>query len=267
MIITDKFVYIHPPKTGGSFVTSALLEAHAIKWSRLHHLKLSLTGRLTFQSRFGPLTLCDKHGACRRIPAEHRDKPILSTIRHPFDYYISDYEFGWWKRREWRSHYRSIPAFEQQFPAFPHLSFPDYLRLMSAAFAPMGHRSFENPDHTGFFTAAFIRMFFREPVETPARFSPEYAAGDAYKTDMYPVTFLTTKELNRRLYEYLLSRGYPEGDIGFILQKGKVLPLGKGREGGHKWQNYYTPELQELLRKKDRFLFRLFPAFDLPFPT
>jgi hypothetical protein len=41
-----------------------------------------------------------------------------------------------------------------------------------------------------------------------------------------------------------------------------VLPQGKGRGKDQKWEKYYTPELKELVRKKDWLLFELFPEFD-----
>lgn len=70
MIVTDDLVYVHMPKTGGTFVTHALSQVH-----KLHPRK------------YGGLTaLQPKHGTCHDIPADHRHKTILSTIRNPFDW-------------------------------------------------------------------------------------------------------------------------------------------------------------------------------------
>lgn len=79
---------------------------------------------------------------------------------------------------------------------------------------------------------------------------------------MFPVQFIFTHRLNQQLHDFLLEQGYPEHSIAFILKKEKVLPLRRGRTSEQKWEKYYTPELKELVRKKDWFLFELFPEFD-----
>ncbi len=90
----------------------------------------------------------------------------------------------------------------------------------------------------------------------------KYIESGAYRTDMFPVHFIFTHRLNQQLYDFLLEQGYPKDSIEFILQKEKVLPLGKGRTQEQKWEKYYSPDLKELVRKKDWFLFALFPEFD-----
>jgi hypothetical protein len=50
MVITDKFVYIHKPKTGGTFVTSALLKLYDGKWSFLVHARLALLKAVHFKT-------------------------------------------------------------------------------------------------------------------------------------------------------------------------------------------------------------------------
>ena len=34
MIFTDRFVYVHEPKTGGTFVTSMLFRLYGLRWTR-----------------------------------------------------------------------------------------------------------------------------------------------------------------------------------------------------------------------------------------
>ncbi len=50
--------------------------------------------------------------------------------------------------------------------------------------------------------------------------------------------------------------------VDFILEMKKVLPLGKGRTKEQKWQKYYTSELKDEIRQKERVLFQMFPEFD-----
>ncbi len=124
MVITDKFVYIHKPKTGGTFVTDALLKVYDGKWNLFVHAKLTLLKAVRFKNHLGELILtANKHGGCLDIPAGYREKLIVSTIRNPFDYYVSQYEFGWWKRKEWHRYYKKFDEFKKYSASFPNLSF------------------------------------------------------------------------------------------------------------------------------------------------
>jgi hypothetical protein len=69
MVITDKFVYIHKPKTGGTFVTDALLKLYDGKWNLLMHAKLATLKVIRYKNQFGTLIFtADKHGGCSHIP-------------------------------------------------------------------------------------------------------------------------------------------------------------------------------------------------------
>lgn len=262
MVITDKFVYIHKPKTGGSFVTDALLALYDAKWSHLSHLKLALTGKISYNNSFGELKITSaKHGGCSLIPDGEKSKIIVTTIRNPFDYYVSQFEFGWWKRSEWLKYYRTFPEFKQKFYQFPHLNFRQFMELTHCVFNPGNFRDFDDPDTPGRNTIEFIDMYFKRPQDVYGRVNSTYAQSGLFKNDMYRVRFIFTHKLNKQLYDFLLEMGYPQKDIEFILKKEKVLPQGKGRVNKPKWRDYYTDDLIDLVRKKDNFLFSIFPEF------
>ena len=74
MLIHDRFVFLHVPKTGGRFVRSALL---------------------------GELPECRelsgggaRHYGWERIPAEAVGRPVLAFVRNPWDWYVSWYSFA-----------------------------------------------------------------------------------------------------------------------------------------------------------------------------
>lgn len=264
MIITDKFVYIHKPKTGGSFVTDALLQLYGGKWNLFVHARLALMKYLHFKNKIGRLTFtANKHGGCLQIPEGHREKQIVSTIRNPYDYYVSQYEFGWWKRKEWHKYYKSFEGFSTRFPAFPNLDFKEFMELMTMVFNPAPHQNFNNHASIGRCSVEFINDCFYHPTQVLQKLSEEYVVSEKYKEDMFPVHFIFTHKLNSQLHDFLLQQGYAEENIAFIISKKKVLPQGKGRSKSQHWRKYYTPELQQLVRKKDWFLFALFPEFDV----
>src|SRR5262245_41967068 len=98
MLFTDRFVYLHLPKTGGTFVTQILVALHSSDqglWARLQNLP-----RWRARHFNGPLGMLiwhpNKHGIRSEIPIEHQAKLVLGTVRNPFDRLVSAYEFGWW---------------------------------------------------------------------------------------------------------------------------------------------------------------------------
>ena len=103
MIITDRFVYIHYPKTGGTFVSTVL--------ARLHESHPSVFGaNFTDTGIAKKPGAGGKHGTCAEIPAEHSHKPILTTTRSPYDRYVSQYKFRFGKRKPSRPRRRSRSA-------------------------------------------------------------------------------------------------------------------------------------------------------------
>jgi hypothetical protein len=263
MVITDKFVYIHKPKTGGTFVTDALLKLYEGKWNMYVHVKLALLKVVHYRNSFGTLSFtANKHGGCRDIPVAHQHKTIVSTIRNPFDYYVSQYEFGWWKRRSWYNYYKNLEGFKQYSASFPNLSFREFMELNVLAFNPKQHQNFDNPDLLGRNTVEFLQDYFYNPEEVIEKINESYLMDNNIKNDMFSVKFIFTHNLNQQLHDFLLTQGYPEESIAFITTKRKVLPQGKGRSKEQKWEKYYTRDLKELVRKKDSFLFDMFPEFD-----
>jgi hypothetical protein len=253
MIITDRFVYIHQPKTGGSFVTAALERVHDIEG----------LGKGEYQTPFGQFIYRRKHIRCRRIPDQHRSKPVLATVRNPYDLYVSQYEFGWWKKDRYLKEYRTLPGFDERFPNFPDIDFSDYVALANNAWCQQdggGARS------VGSLTRDFVRFYFPEPRETLRSFSDEYITSGKYKADMYDVHFIHTCSLNAELHEFLLACGYPPQNIAFILELDKVHPEpppeGRTRPVSRSWYSYYTAHLKTFVRQKERHLFTMFPEFD-----
>jgi hypothetical protein len=69
MIVTDRMVFLHLHKSGGTFVNAMLL-------------------RCVPSAR--PIGY---HFPYRELPAEYRELPVVGTVRNPWDYYVSWYYF------------------------------------------------------------------------------------------------------------------------------------------------------------------------------
>jgi hypothetical protein len=255
MIFADRFVFVHLPKTGGTTVTTALYKVH-LRGAPLAGLQkminLPLKKHVYRGGAYGVFVYSkNKHGTCREIPASERGKPILGSTRSPYARYVSQYTFGWWKRREFLRYYRAVPDFETRFPAFPDLSFGDYLTLSNEAFG-----STSGP---GLLTKQFVEFYGRTPEATLGHLDEDPDA----ELDLFDVDYLRTEHLNVDLHRYLLDHGYQAEDVDFILDMGRVLPGGKGRPQGESWRKYVTPEAQAIIREREAPLFALFPEYDV----
>jgi hypothetical protein len=274
MLLTDRFCYIHMPKTGGTFVTAALLRLHGVPESpigrQLHRLAAWL-GMSSRRRRYGKvLDIAPTHGTCHDIPNSHAHKPILSCIRGPYEWYVSQFEFGWWKRTfkyhpdeqptpaGWAIE-KVLPSFMSSHSDFPHITFSDFMQLCRAAAQEYNKKSGTN---FGLYTHSFVRFFYRNPEDVLRRLS-SVAAADEYETDRFNVLFLRTEFLNGDLVAALATYGYRREDLSFIETMDKVLPMGIGRREDQRWRNYYTPELAASVRENDDPLFKMFSFYDV----
>ncbi|HYR08266.1 MAG TPA: hypothetical protein VEQ60_10875 [Longimicrobium sp.] len=258
MIFTDRFVYVHEPKTGGSFVTEALMRLYGVRWSRRLRLQAMLRGQVSRNGGpYGRFTYHNlKHGTYSQVPAAHREKPVLATVRGPYEMYVSQYEFGWWRRREMRRHFSAVPDFRRRFPRFPELSFPEFVELWDAA---MGDA---DPEGRGAWTRQFIRFYFRDPPHALTLPDAVLRDPEARRAAMPRIHFVHTERLREGLHAFLVDQGYRAEDAGFVLQMGKVLP-GKGRGDDQRWERYYTPALKDRVRRRERLLLEILPDFDV----
>ena len=72
MILSEHFVFLHLPKTGGSFVRELCTHYAPPAWK---------------------VRLLDNHPTIRDIPPEYANLPIFGFVRNPFDWYVSWYTY------------------------------------------------------------------------------------------------------------------------------------------------------------------------------
>jgi hypothetical protein len=245
MILTPDFVYIHYPKTGGTFVTDVLSRVYG--------------------GAAGGCVDTDKHAGCSEIPPGHQGKPIVSTVRNVFERYVSQYCFGWWKLHP--EDYCGAEEMRDLFPHYPDLTFGEFVQLANARFLnchqgrPTGfvNRRFPPGRELGWHSEQFVRFYLRRPQEAFGRLDEDSLARRTFLADLYPVHFLPFEDLNGGLYEWLRQIGHPPEAIEFIKTAAKVFPAEGGRPPEDRWQSYYTPEVRDFIRTRERLLFEVFP--------
>jgi hypothetical protein len=71
MIVTDKFVFVHLPRSGGTFVTGVIKQFFPSAHEIGHHLPREF------------------------LPKEYSHLPVLGTVRSPWEFYVSLYHYVW----------------------------------------------------------------------------------------------------------------------------------------------------------------------------
>jgi hypothetical protein len=250
MFITDDFIFIHFPKSGGTFVVKMLEQA----CNTCHKLSAHLILDDKVPNTDEPY---GQHGGCEQIPdGWGEDRSLFTTIRNPLDGLVSRYEFKWWQ-----SH--PIVTTEEiikEYPEFPNLSFQRYLDMANTLFLGKLTNNPINPN-IGILSFQFLRFYFRNPYQLLTEIDDTYFQSGKWKEDMFDIKFLKMDRLNEELFSFLVDHGYSENKVTFIRDHMKVYPQEGGRSAEQQWQKYYTPELIEYIKKKERLLFEIFPSY------
>lgn len=258
MIITDRFVFLHIPKTGGTFVHRAL-ESTIATDAELFIDTATEAGRRR-------LNVSDKHQTAREIPVEFRHFPVVWGVRNPYDHHVSLYEFSWWKTHPGDTF--DEVAIRSRYPHFPQLTFDEYLESV------YDYRLLDR-EYVGTETAARLAALDIGPLTfdylrfiAPSEVELEEVLGAASWDSHYLVTrprqhVLMMEDLNRMLHEFLLARGYDRDLVHPILKMERAYPaVGAPRRSSTDWKSYYSPSLLELVRQRERSLFEAFPGYD-----
>lgn len=258
MVITDRFVYLHIPKTGGTFVEASLAEL----LGNGPGLYID-SADPPYRGGFG----CpDQHERYCQVPLQHRDKQMLLTVRNPYDHHVSLYEFGWWKTHPGDTF--DPVRIKLAYPHFPDLAFPEYLaavndwELNEPSYAPAGGYGALAELEIGPISFDFIRFLARDPEQVFADLPALVAKGEL-PSCFPPASFIPTNDLNARLHGFLLSQGYAASQLDFILSRSKVRPAGSTRTEAMHWAGYYDDASKQLVRRRERVLFEIFPEFDV----
>ena len=246
MLITPDVVFIHMPKTGGTFITEMLRLVYGARAVE--------TGR--------------KHATCDEIPIAEHGKPILSVMRSPFDRYVSQYHYGWWKTNP--QEYCDPALILRDFPAYPQIDFNDFVMIANRYFVNVhrgvakGYKSPKLPPDLalGWHSEQFIRFFCRDPLHAFASIT-EHDLQRGHLNDFeYPAEFLRTETLNRDLADALQRFGVEAEVLHKVRAHRRVMPeQAHEARGRQHTRDYYNRRLSDFVRRKEMFLFNRFPEY------
>lgn len=241
MFICEDFVFVHMPKTGGTFVTDIL---HRLYPNGYEHQ--------------------DKHGTCSDIPLEFSHLPIVSVIRNPFDRYVSQYFFAWWKRNLSlycgdKCHAKYGDLTDISFKQFVHLA-DDYFKGYFQS-KPNGYDNQLLSSPVGWHTEQHIRFYFKQPQQVFNQLTDESLQDLSFLSAQYDVTILHNEHLNQQLYQWLRTVGHSEQSLGFLLQAERILPEGGKPRQDRDWLQYYDQQTLSFVSQRERLLLQLYPQY------
>ncbi len=258
MVITNNFVFLHYPKTGGTFCATHIKRLYTqSNRQRLANLLRREPVRWYHYTR--------QHSGIHAIPRYARHLPKLGSVRNPYDQWVSKYEYQIYRHHPERV--LNLEQVKEAYPHFPDVSFTEFIRLAHTYWNKVQNR-FDKPDHekVGIITAQFIGMFCPRPRDI-LRLPKSEITADLIRSKMPPdISFLTMNNLNHDLHDYLSQFNHDTADLAAILESPKILPVKSGAGSlRHKgaWRGYYGEETVNFINDKEAPLFELFPQFQI----
>lgn len=251
MIITDEFVFLHVPKTAGSFVAKAIVQLYEATNRPFEEYKV---GRFALKD---PNAL-SKHGFRHSLPERVKHLPILISVRNPFTHYISIYRFRWWY-----DHPNTMfkdEVMKARYPHYPEISFAEFLEAsMDWACSPKHDAALMAKADIGRLTRDYLHYCF----EDGDAMAQKLANNDSL-SPLQNIHIIHTEQVNQELYDFLYKvAGHDPADLAFILDAARENVTKAGKTEKNHIAEFYTPALRKLLLQKERVVFSLFPEYEL----
>ncbi len=215
MILSPQhFVFIHMPKTGGTFVDTCFAKLNS---KYLERRKLTHWFPWGKKYVFMRIKGVSKHAHVTEIPNKLRKLPIVGCIRDPIQWYHSNYCFAWWRRYP-----HKYPGL-LELDGFPNLPFSKYLELSNTKWLENDLSGLSCNPNTGRYTALLVKWFSPDPIRFFTRLTGQITVGDLID-EIGHVQWLRTGHLNNDLHALLAKNGHSHDDIRFILDEKPRLP-------------------------------------------
>lgn len=199
----------------------------------------------------------------KHIPASHASLPILSCVLNPYDIYVSEYTFNWWRENP-AGWFDDVTAVEREYGRLEDLDFPRFVRATvdHSRWSQTARMHYPQLPAMAYCSTEWLHYHCLDPASVVA---DAQAIGDLLprvRASIAPIHFLQTHRLNQDLHAFLQTMDFPAAQIDPILARGKIHPGKPRRKEGDHWSRYYDDELRQLVRERESLLFELFPEFD-----
>lgn len=255
MIITNKFVFIHVPKTGGTFVREHLKLLNC-KWPELQLLEIT---------KF-------KHSGISKIPEEYKHLPIVSCLRDPISHMISRFNFKWWLRNS--ENRFDLKKVKLTYPNFPNLNIEEFYELM-CNYNLRNDKQIRKSHllalkkSIGFCSLTYFSKFCKRLIKT-LKEDDEKIIFEKIKFAFSNISFLNTNNLSNDLFLFLKNyNDIPYEYISEIKQSKKIIPKADPRNSKNDNPSHFesgdinekkidiSDSLSNTIKYKERFLYQI----------
>jgi hypothetical protein len=226
MIVTDNFVFVHLPRSGGTFVTGIIKKFFPSAREIGHHFQREL------------------------LPAEYSHLPILGTVRNPWEFYVSLYHYVLPKDAasvlvSWMSENGRL-GFKGSIRNLLNLGIND--ERLNLLIEMLPERLDHGKRHIPSVTKDAMRIVRGTGIGYyTLRFNQMFGNADG-------VVFCRLETLTRDLINFFEEIGAATDELrDYVLNSDKV----NASDHLH-YSSYYTPELSELVLLRDRPLIERF---------
>ena len=212
MLITDRFVFVHVPKTGGDFIRRICLKHLPAAAFVAHQIA--------------------KHGPDTEIPAPYDALPRFALVRNPWDWHVSWYHYlmGAGRPDEHRDRVRVMNPW-----------FVDLSDGFTAGFAATMRRLYDPQAARTFPGGSVVRTAAEQEVDLlTLHLRRQTASGEAAGL----LTMGRFENLRADFHEFLLAHGVAVGDR-FREDLFSRPPV--NRSSRSRFQDYYDDELRDLI--------------------
>lgn len=245
LVVPGAFVYIHIPKTGGTFVRAVLDDLFGPPIRVASEASKAEVLIRRFGRRRKPLAV-GTHETMRARPEFSRALPSVACLRSPFDRYVSQFEFRWWTHDA-----SAFPGLER-LRGYPDVGFSDFLRYLNEDLRP-ARLPWSVGAGLGFQGAQLVH-YLAEDEPSPLSSLP-------HAVNREDLTLLRTRDLNRDLYDFLEECGVGGMEARRVLERDPVLPPEGGRRGHADWRPHYSDADLEYIASQEGSLLDAFPEF------
>lgn len=265
MIITKDFVFIHMPKTGGTFVHGVfkkiikdLKRDHWFIWylNRMQY-KLGISfpiyqklSDVDYQEYPGD-SVKGQHAGVAFIPKAYSGLPVVSVKRNPVEKFSSAYYFKWWERFP----SLSLEKLNRIFPAYPNLTVEDYFQLSYIHVMKFYFKE-SYRDDIGILSWQFIRMYSSNAMYVYQNITQENYK-QIIKDYFHEVNFLSMDNLSFEMKNLLGNTSFSKYK-DYFSTKERIYPPGSSPE---KNRDVIPNDLKQRIKEREWILYNYFPEY------
>jgi hypothetical protein len=145
------------------------------------------------------------------------------------------------------------------------LTFEDYVQLGNHQWLTYHNPHLTGRPQVGWYGSALVNWYGRDPDRFLLAATSRPPTCGEFRNQIAGVHLLRTGQLNHQLCDYLNSCGVSEDRLQTIRNAPKLRPPDPETKHRHTadWRAYYTPELLNLVRRRERLAMEAFPEFDV----